>query len=232
MKKVYRDKITHLGETDKFENIFQFDIFENPKKSDFIKIVYIKDELLKKKNTSILEKLEKHPAMWSEVYSPKDEMEIFEKFFHEAIENNQKTHIVWLSLDAEVKILEQYYQQLWFFSQEINCFDVDYRQVLVSGSVYIENLMYRWSDYKREREKIFFCPPIREAWQVKAVFSGINRGSVAGIFIEKFSSDVEQFLQKIFTEEQIPTILLAKVLKYNFEGMWMRWIEKQLEVNF
>jgi hypothetical protein len=30
--------------------------------------------------------------------------------------------------------------------------------------------MWRGSDYKAQREKIFFCPPVRESGQNKALF--------------------------------------------------------------
>jgi len=51
--------------------------------------------------------------------------------------------------------------------EDINCFQVDFSQVLVSVSIYLENIMWRGSDYKRLGKGIFRNPPIREAGQVK-----------------------------------------------------------------
>jgi hypothetical protein len=47
-----------------------------------------------KKNQSLLEKIPKYPAMWSEVYSPKDEFYIFTQLFEFSLREKQKVHIV------------------------------------------------------------------------------------------------------------------------------------------
>jgi hypothetical protein len=46
---------------------------------------------------------------------------------------------------------------------------------LVTVSVKIENLIWKGSDYKRMKEKIFFIPPPRESGQNRAMFKGITR---------------------------------------------------------
>ena len=51
--------------------------------------------------------------------------------------------------------------------------------------------MWKGSDYKAQKEKIFFCPPIREAGQNKALFKGITRGSLAGIDFSHIGGNVE-----------------------------------------
>ena len=72
-------------------------------------------------------------------------------------------------------MLEKYYLELGFLREDINAFDVDFSEPLVTVSCHIENLMWKGSDYKAMREKIFFCPPVRESGQNKALFKGITR---------------------------------------------------------
>jgi hypothetical protein len=42
----------------------------------------------------MLERVKEKPAMYSEVYSPKDEIAIFTELFETAISENKKIHIV------------------------------------------------------------------------------------------------------------------------------------------
>ena len=78
------------------------------------------EELLSpKKNEDLLEKIPKYPAMWSEVYSPKDELYIFTQLFEFSLREKQKIHIVWVTLGQEIEILENYYRELGFFDEEI-----------------------------------------------------------------------------------------------------------------
>lgn len=94
MKKIYKDKILNIQGTDTFDNTFLFEYFQEVESCDDTKIIYIKDVLENKKNLEILEKVKQKPAMYSEVYSPKDELEIFTELFDDAIENNKKIHII------------------------------------------------------------------------------------------------------------------------------------------
>jgi hypothetical protein len=57
-------------------------------------IIYLSDLLEERKNLEMLEKAKTKPASYSNVYSPKDELEIFEEIFNSAIEKKQKIHIV------------------------------------------------------------------------------------------------------------------------------------------
>ena len=52
------------------------------------------DLLEDRKNEEILEKVKDKPAMYSNVYSPKDELEIFIELFENAIKTNKKIHII------------------------------------------------------------------------------------------------------------------------------------------
>ena len=236
MKKILKNKIINIDNTDKFDNKFNFSVLAHPQplpcKEGGIEIMYLSDLLEKKKNIEMLEKAKTKPASYSNVYSPKDEFEIFENLFNKAIEKKQKIHIVWITLKKEVEMLEKYYFKLWFFNDEMNCFDVDFSKVLISASVKVENLMWRWSDYRRMWEKIFFNPPIREAGEVKAMFKWINRGSIISINFSKLNKNIIDFFQKQILEENILPITLGKVLNYNLVDFWIKWEEFEMVIEF
>lgn len=233
MKQILKNKIIDIDST-YFDNKFLFEIYNFSAwiKSDNTKIIYMSDLLKKKKNESLIEKVKVHPAMWSEVYSPKDELEIFTEIFHESINTKKRIHIIWITLKEEVEMLEKYYEELWFFDESINCFKVDYRIPYISVSVDIKNLIWRWSDYKRMWKDIFFIPPIREAWQVKSMYKWINRWSIAWIYIENLWIEEKSFLQKSIIEEHFMSLNLAKVLNYNYEDLWIEWEKIKMEIEY
>ena len=232
MKKVYSDKILNIGWTDKFDNRFLFEYFFPDFKNVWVEVIYMSDLLESKKNEEILKMVKDKPAMYSNVYSPEDELEIFIELFNNAIKNNKKIHIVWITLDKEIKILEEYYTKLWFMREDINCFDVDFSIPLVTASVKIENIIWKGSDYKAQRSNIFFNPPIRESWQVKSMFKWINRWVTAGIYISNYTSDIEKFLSNSIINENILPMTLSKVLNYNLSSIWFTWQKKELIINY
>lgn len=220
MKQIQKNKIIDI-DSNYFDNKFLFEIYDFSKwiKSNETKIIFMENLLKEKKNESLLEKVKVHKAMWSEVFSPRDELEIFTKIFEEAIKTKKRTHIVWITLKEEVEMLEKYYEELWFFDESINCFKVDYNIPMISVSVKLNNLMWRGSDYKRLWDKIFFIPPIREAGQVKAMYKWINRWSIAWLYIDNFKDEEKSFLEQEIKEEHILPLTLAKVLNYNYEDL-------------
>lgn len=233
MKKVYKNQILNIKNTDLFDNKFLFEKLNWDSQKQDIEIIYLSDLLEKRKNLDLLEKVKLKPAMWSSVYSPEDELEIFTEIFTDAIKNNKKIHIVWVTLEEEIKLLEDYYEKLWFLREDINCFDPDFSVPLVTVSVKIQNLMWRWSDYKRLASKIFFNPPIRESWQVKAMFKGINRWVIAGIYIEEnISLDYKDFLEDAIRKEHILPITLAKNLNYNLQEVWFKGEKSNLVFSY
>ncbi|QFR39679.1 hypothetical protein A9Q91_05660 [Candidatus Gracilibacteria bacterium 28_42_T64] len=235
MKKVYPDRIVNIPGTDLFDNIFSIDILDwggKEKQYSDVEVVFISDLLEKRKNIEILKMTDQKPAMYSNVYSPEDELEIFKGLFENAIKNKKRIHIVGVTLKEEVEILEEYYEELRFLREDINCFAPDFSVPLVTVSVKIENLMWKGSDYKAMRSKIFFQPPIRESGQVKAMFKGINRGVTAGIYIEKHSSEIEEFLSDCVKNEKILPITLAKTLKYNLEQAGFNGEDRELTINY
>lgn len=233
MKQVFKNKIIDV-DNNYFDHKFLFEIYDFSSwlKSKDTKIIFMKDLLKNKKNENLLEKVKVHPAMRSEVYSHKDELEIFTEIFETAIKNKEKTHIIWITLKEEIEILEKYYGELWFFDETINCYKVDYSIPYISVSVDLKNLIWRWSDYKRLWKEIFFIPPIREAWQVKSMYKWINRWSIAWIYIENFWQKETDFLQTEIQNEHILPITLAKVLKYNLEDLWINWECKKLIIDY
>jgi hypothetical protein len=94
MKKVLTDKIINIEKTDLYDNQFLFEYLDDLKVNDKVEVIFMSDLLEKKKNLEILEKVKQKPAMYSNVYSPEDELEIFKELFEDAIKNNKKIHIV------------------------------------------------------------------------------------------------------------------------------------------
>ncbi len=233
MKKIWKNSITNIENTDVFDSTFLFDVLNWEKQNQDIEIVFLSDLLGEKKNLEMLEKSKTKPASYSNVYSPKDELENFTQLFDDAIENNKKIHIVWITLKEEIEMLEKYYLELWFFNEDINCYDVDFSKALISASVKIENIMWRWSDYKRMWKEIFFNPPIRESWQVKAMFKWINRWVIAGLYLEGgITQELKTFMSRQVVEENILPITLGKTLKYNLEQVWINGKIDEMKINY
>lgn len=232
MKKIYKNRIVNIDKN-LFDSKFLFDVLENISiQNNNIEIFFMSELLEKKKNHEILERTKEKPWMWSNVYSPKDELEIFMKLYDYAINNNKKIHIIWITLREEVDILEEYYGKLWFLREDINCFDVNFSVPLISASVNIENIIWKWSDYKSMWKKIFFVPPVRESGQVKAMFKWINRGSVSWIYVKNYDKNIINFLTNQIKEEHILPITLAKTLKYNFDDIWIVWENREIEIEY
>ena len=231
MKKIFKDKIINVDENI-FDNKFLFDYLDFDYKESDIEVFDMKELLIPKENTELLNNLKGKFAMYSEVYSPKDELEIFENLFDYAISNNKKIHIVWITLREELDILEKYYEEQGYLREDVNCFIPDFREALVTVWVNIENLIWKWSDYKANKEKIFFVPPVRESGQNKAMFKWINRWSIASINIYEFKDENIDFLERCIKEEKLLSLTLAKILMYNLEEIWFKGNKKELVVNY
>lgn len=230
MKKIYKDKILNVENTQIFDNKFLFTYLNSDFSKKNVEVFFMSELLREKENTQLLSEIWDKYAMFSNVYSEVNELEIFKNLFDYAVNNNKKIHIVWVTLDDEIKILEEYYEKLGFLREDINCFKVDFSKVLVSVSVNIENLMWRGSDYKKMWKNIWFIPPIREAWQTKAMFKWINRGVTAWIYIKEFTGDKKDFLQNCLLSEHILPLTLAKVLSFNLEDIWFTGEKIDFEV--
>lgn len=232
MKKIFKDKIVNFDENI-FDNKFLFSYLESYFKNENIEVFFMKDLLKEKENTELLNNLNWKFAMYSEVYSPKEEFEIFEKLFNYALENNKKIHIIWITLKEELELLEKYYTESWFLREDVNCFIVDFEKTLITVSVNIENLIWKGSDYKANWKKIFFIPPVRESGQNKAMFKWINKWVISSIFIKDFENEKNiEFLENCIKEEKILPITFAKVLNYNLEEIGFSGEEKDLVIEY
>jgi hypothetical protein len=95
MKRVFPDKIVNIDNTDKFDNKFLFDYLECDYSSNSdVEVIYLSDLLEPKRNEEVFVKVVNKPAMYSNVYSPEDELAIFTELFNDAIQNKKKIHIV------------------------------------------------------------------------------------------------------------------------------------------
>lgn len=232
MKKIYKYKILNIENTSLFDNKFLFSYLKTDFKHAWVEVFFMSELLKQKENTELLNNIWDKYAMFSNVYSEEAEFEIFKNLFEYAITNNKKIHIVWITLDSEIEMLENYYMEMWFLREDINCFKPDFSKVLVSVSVNIENLMWRWSDYKKYWKSIFFIPPIREAGLTKAMFKWINRWVTAWIYINDLTQDKVEFLKKCLLEEHILPLTLAKVLAFNLVDIWFSGENIELEIEY
>ena len=88
MKKILKNSIINIPNTQLDDSIFLFDVLSwDKEKKHEVEIIYISDLLEKKKNLEMLEKAKQKPASYSNVFSPKDELEIFTQLFNDAITN-------------------------------------------------------------------------------------------------------------------------------------------------
>lgn len=232
MKKIHTDAIVNIPNTPVFDRTFLFEYLTDIRASQQVEIIFLRDLLEKKKNEEILAKVATKPAMWSEVYSPKDELEIFTELFEKALEEKKRIHIVGITLWEEVKMLEEYYESLGFMREDINAFEVDFSIPLVTASCHVENLIWRGSDYKAQKDAIFFNPPVRESGQNKAIFKGITRGVIAGIELGDFSGQTQEFIGNCVREEKILPLHMGKVLLYNLLDIGLTWTKKDLEISY
>jgi hypothetical protein len=106
MKKILENKIINIDEN-LLDNKFLFNIPLNLNSPIEIDI----SELLKRCRNDNLE-YKKDYKLWSEVYSPKDELRIFEEIYEDAITNAKKIHISNCSLAEEIEMVKSLYQDL------------------------------------------------------------------------------------------------------------------------
>ena len=232
MKKILKNKIINRENTPLFDNTFLFPYLQTNFSHPDVEVFFMSELLKEKENSELLSQIWDKYAMFSNVYSEEDEFEIFKKLFDYALSNNKKIHIIGVTLDSEIEMLENYYSELWFLREDINCFKVDFAVPLVTVWVNIENLIWRGSDYKREKQNIFFIPPIREAWLTKAMFKWINRWVIASIYIKEFTQEKKDFLRNCLLEEHILSLTLGKVLYYNLADIWFTGDTLDIEIQY
>lgn len=210
MKFVSSNSVTYLS-WDKLENVFKFFVPTNLH-SDFE--FDLAKELIKFENKNL--PYLKDSKLWSEVYSPKKELEIFTVTLEESLLKNKKIHFSNISLWEEIELVKKIYFDLGYFNKELNRFEIDFINSPVTIWVNINNIIYSFKDYKSKKEKIFFIPPPREPRHQKAVKSWINAGIISTININNLVTEKE-FLIEIISEEKTSLTNLANNIFYNFE---------------
>ncbi len=231
MKKVLNDRIINMPWTEIFDSKFNFNYLENNYKNGEIEVFDMWILLKQRENTELLNSLWDRYSMYCNVYSEKDEYEIFLELVEYATKNNKKIHINWITLKKEIEFLEEYYSNMWYKREDVNCFIVDFSKVLVSVWVNIENLIWKWSDYKKYKKDIFFLPPVREAGLTKAMFKWINKWVVCNINIKNLDNYGQKFLSECLNSESILALTLAKVLYFNPLNRWFSGNIKELIID-
>jgi|GEM_PF-558716 len=230
MKYIHANSIVNIPGTDTFDQIFRLPVSGIDTSQEKVKVYFLGEFLKNRKNADLASHLTEKPSMYAHMYCEHEEWEIFLALCEDALQTGTKIHIVGITLQKEIDFLEQYYEKLGYMRDDINAFRVDFRKVLISASVHVENLMWKGSDYKRMGEKIFFLPPIRSAGETKAMFKGINRGVTAHIHIPKFSEDVRIFLEDCVKNEHILPLTLGKVLHYHISHMGISANTKEIDI--
>lgn len=221
MKKVYSDKIINIDEN-YFDNKF---IFEIPTKLEYENEVDISLLLKNFENKNLDYK--KDYKLWSEVYSPKDELRIFEEIVENTLKNNKKVYISNISLSEEVEIIKNLYLDLWYFNKELNYFEVDFANSLITIGVNINNLIYSFKDYKSLRDKILFVPPPREPRHIKTINAAINSKIISTISLNWDISEL-MILKNIILQEKINLLQLGNCIYYNYEKIGFKNDKKEI----
>jgi len=112
MRKILPDRIVHVPNTPVLEEVFLFPLLRPDWNHPTRKVVFMKDLLKARENTELLQNIQDRYASYANVYSAQDELEIFQNLCQEALSTNTPIHIVGITLDEEVKILEELYETL------------------------------------------------------------------------------------------------------------------------
>lgn len=126
MKKVLENSIINIDEN-YFDNKFLFQIPSDLKSNIEVDMRELISEY---KNENLNYK--KDYKLWSEVYSPKDELAIFTEVFEKALKNNSKIHISNISLAEEIDMVKNLYLDLGYFDKELNRFEIDFTNAPVT----------------------------------------------------------------------------------------------------
>ncbi len=221
MKKVTRTSIINIDK-ELFDNKFLFSV---PTELSFDWWVDLSVLLAQRRNEKL--DFKKDYKLWSEVYSPKDELEIFKIVFDDAVSKGKKIHVTWISLDEEVNIVKSLYNDLGYFDNELNRYEVDFQNAPITIWVNIKNIIYSFKDYKSLKEKILIIPPPREPRHQKAMITGINSQVISTISLT-WDDEEYDMLKYLIKEEKTNLSKLANNLCFNFGSRWFVFEEKEL----
>lgn len=214
MKKVYYDKIINVS-WDPFDGRFILDVATNINSWSYFDM---SEKLLEYKNENLNYKADY--KLWSQVYSPKDELKIFEEIFEKAINTWNKIHIANISLLDEIELIKKLYLDLWYFNTDLNCFIVDFDNCPVTIWVNLRNAVYSFKDYKNLRDKVLFVPPPREPKHEKAIRASINSWLVSTITLNDDEQDI-RLLEDMISWEKTSLLRLASCLWENYKKIWI-----------
>lgn len=158
------------------------------------------------------------PKLWSEVYSPKSEWDIFQKIVEEALETKKKIHIQNISLAEEVEYIKNLYEQLGYFNAELNAFVPDFKNCPITIGVNLRNFVYSFKDYYILGEPAFFIPPPRAPLHQKAIRSGLNSWVISAIHLNRERQEEEkETLEQLLLEEKTNLLKLGRLVCFNLE---------------
>lgn len=106
MKQIYPTKIINLPNTSQ-DDLFCFLV---PKNSHCTHAIDMRDLLAAHKNHTL--DYSRDPKLWSEVYPPKKELELFMGLAEKALKEKKKIHIENVSLAEELEYIEKLYREL------------------------------------------------------------------------------------------------------------------------
>lgn len=210
MKKITQNSIINIDEN-LFDNKFLFDIPVNPVWKNEIDLSLRLKEF---KNENL--EYKKDYKLWSEVYSPKDELRIFEELIEDTLSSNSKVHISNISLAEEVDIVRDLYLKLWYYNPELNSYEIDFINAPVTIWVNVRNIIYSFKDYKSLKDKMLFLPPPREPRHQKAIKAAINSWIISMLNLNDIHNE-SFYLEDMLKQESINLIKLWKILYFNFK---------------
>ncbi|MCK9272418.1 hypothetical protein M0P65_02625 [Candidatus Gracilibacteria bacterium] len=214
MKQIFENKIITVGENH-FDNKFLFYLPANLS-CDFE--VDMAELLLPYKNENL--DFKKDYKMWNQVFSPKDELKIFEEIVEKTLKENKKIHLENISLIEEVQIIRNLYLDLGYFNESLNRFEIDFKNAPVTIGANISNLIYSFKDYNKLKSSIFFIPPPREPRHQKALKNALNSGVISTIKIgEENKEKGLEFLKQLISEEKINLLKLGRSLYFNYKNI-------------
>ncbi len=200
-------------------------LFKVPKQASSEKEVDMAKLLSSEKNDQLDYK--KDYKLWSEVYSPKDELRIFTEVFEDVLKNKKKIHISNISLAEEIDMVKDLYLELGYFNPELNRFEIDFAESPITIGVSMNNVIYSFKDYKQMREKILFVPPPREPRHQKAIRSAMNSWVISTISLNGDQSDIAH-MESVIREEKTSLVRLASMIYYNFLKRWFSAVDDEI----
>jgi hypothetical protein len=134
------------------------------------------------------------------------------------VTSGEKIHIENVSLAEILEYIEKLYTKLWYFSDELNAFVVDFKNCPITIGVNIRNFAYSFKDYYILGKDAFFVPPPREPRHQKSIRSWLNAWLISTLHLNPGNAIKEQeIITMLLLEEKTNLLKLWQVLYFNFE---------------